>query len=62
MLWFDLNQTIYQIRVLKNLRVCNDCHSVAKLISKITQRRIVVRDRNRFHHFENGVCSCGDYW
>ncbi|KAM3381276.1 putative pentatricopeptide repeat-containing protein, chloroplastic [Capsicum galapagoense] len=50
------------IRVVKNLRVCNDCHSVAKLISKITQRRIVVRDRNRFHHFENGVCSCGDYW
>ncbi|OIT25875.1 PREDICTED: putative pentatricopeptide repeat-containing protein At5g59200, chloroplastic [Nicotiana attenuata] len=50
------------IRVVKNLRVCNDCHSVIKLISKITQRRIVVRDRNRFHHFENGVCSCGDYW
>ncbi|WMV21243.1 hypothetical protein MTR67_014628 [Solanum verrucosum] len=50
------------IRVVKNLRVCNDCHSVIKLISKITQRKIVVRDRNRFHHFENGVCSCGDYW
>nr|XP_016452311.1 PREDICTED: putative pentatricopeptide repeat-containing protein At5g59200, chloroplastic [Nicotiana tabacum] len=50
------------IRVVKSLRVCNDCHSVIKLISKITQRRIVVRDRNRFHHFENGVCSCGDYW
>ncbi|CAN4105345.1 unnamed protein product [Withania somnifera] len=50
------------IRVVKNLRVCNDCHSVIKLISKITQRKIVVRDRNRFHHFENGVCSCGEYW
>ncbi|KAH0690243.1 hypothetical protein KY290_018485 [Solanum tuberosum] len=50
------------IRVVKNLRVCNDCHSVIKLISKITRRKVVVRDRNRFHHFENGVCSCGDYW
>lgn len=50
------------IRVVKNLRVCNDCHLTIKLISKITRRKIVVRDRNRFHHFENGVCSCGDYW
>lgn len=50
------------IRVVKNLRVCDDCHSMIKLISKITKRKIVVRDRNRFHHFENGTCSCGDYW
>ncbi|KAF5746249.1 pentatricopeptide repeat-containing family protein [Tripterygium wilfordii] len=50
------------IRVAKNLRVCSDCHSTIKLISRITSRRIVVRDRNRFHHFENGDCSCGDYW
>ncbi|PIA59518.1 hypothetical protein AQUCO_00400420v1 [Aquilegia coerulea] len=50
------------IRVFKNLRVCGDCHTVTKLISKITNRRIIVRDTNRFHHFENGVCSCGDYW
>ena len=50
------------IKIVKNLRVCSDCHMVTKLISKITGRRIVVRDRNRFHHFENGTCSCGDYW
>ncbi|XP_011015313.1 PREDICTED: putative pentatricopeptide repeat-containing protein At5g59200, chloroplastic [Populus euphratica] len=50
------------IRVVKNLRVCDDCHLTIKLISNITRRKIVVRDRNRFHHFENGVCSCGDYW
>ncbi|KAF5200512.1 Pentatricopeptide repeat-containing protein [Thalictrum thalictroides] len=50
------------IRVFKNLRVCGDCHTVTKFISKITNRRIIVRDTNRFHHFENGVCSCGDYW
>ncbi|MBA0741710.1 hypothetical protein Gogos_014842 [Gossypium gossypioides] len=50
------------IRVVKNLRVCDDCHSMIKLIAKITGRKIVVRDRKRFHHFENGNCSCGDYW
>ncbi|XP_002978636.2 pentatricopeptide repeat-containing protein At4g14050, mitochondrial [Selaginella moellendorffii] len=50
------------IRVIKNLRVCKDCHDAAKLISAIEQRRIVFRDLSRFHHFENGVCSCGDYW
>ncbi|KAJ8646685.1 hypothetical protein MRB53_008433 [Persea americana] len=50
------------IRITKNLRVCGDCHSAAKLISKITKRVITLRDTNRFHHFENGVCSCGDYW
>ncbi|XP_068652245.1 pentatricopeptide repeat-containing protein At3g12770-like [Aristolochia californica] len=50
------------IRVTKNLRVCPDCHDATKLISKIVRRRIVVRDAHRFHHFDNGVCSCGDYW
>ncbi|XP_074303690.1 pentatricopeptide repeat-containing protein ELI1, chloroplastic [Silene latifolia] len=50
------------IKIVKNLRVCSDCHTVTKLISEITGRRIVVRDRNRFHHFDNGTCSCGDYW
>ncbi|KAL9242203.1 hypothetical protein vseg_016224 [Gypsophila vaccaria] len=51
-----------EIRIFKNLRVCLDCHSATKYISKVTQRVIVVRDANRFHHFEDGVCSCGDYW
>lgn len=50
------------IRIVKNLRVCVDCHSVTKLLFKITGRKIVVRDRNRFHHFVGGLCSCGDYW
>ncbi|XP_054804281.1 putative pentatricopeptide repeat-containing protein At5g59200, chloroplastic [Prosopis cineraria] len=50
------------LRIMKNIRICNDCHSMIKLIAKITGRKIVVRDRNRFHHFENGVCSCKDYW
>jgi len=50
------------IRITKNLRVCGDCHSATKFISKIVGRKIIVRDWNRFHHFEDGLCSCGDYW
>ncbi|XP_065878778.1 pentatricopeptide repeat-containing protein At5g46460, mitochondrial [Euphorbia lathyris] len=50
------------ITVMKNLRVCGDCHSVIKLISTIVGREIVVRDSARFHHFRSGICSCGDYW
>ncbi|KAK8933234.1 Pentatricopeptide repeat-containing protein [Platanthera zijinensis] len=50
------------IRVVKNLRVCGDCHSMAKLVSSVFGRRIVLRDLNRFHHFDGGECSCGDYW
>nr|CAD1832150.1 unnamed protein product [Ananas comosus var. bracteatus] len=42
------------IRVVKNLRVCRDCHHVTKLISKVYCREIIVRDRTRFHLFKNG--------
>ncbi|KAL6642763.1 hypothetical protein ACP70R_020944 [Stipagrostis hirtigluma subsp. patula] len=48
--------------IIKNLRVCGDCHDAIKYISKITDREIVVRDAKRFHHFKDGACSCGDYW
>lgn len=50
------------IRINKNLRICGDCHSVAKLISNIYDREILIRDRYRFHHFKQGRCSCKDYW
>ncbi|KAG6739388.1 hypothetical protein POTOM_056984 [Populus tomentosa] len=50
------------IRIMKNLRVCGNCHSATKLISKIFNREIIARDRNRFHHFKDGSCSCKDYW
>ncbi|MBA0815919.1 hypothetical protein Gohar_000638 [Gossypium harknessii] len=50
------------IRVVKNLRVCGDCHSAAKHISQIFDRQIILRDVQRFHHFRNGKCSCGDFW
>lgn len=50
------------IRISKNLRVCPDCHTATKFISKIMGREIIARDANRFHHFRDGSCSCGDYW
>ncbi|KAJ7545585.1 hypothetical protein O6H91_08G002000 [Diphasiastrum complanatum] len=50
------------LSIFKNLRVCGDCHEATKLISRIVGRSIVVRDANRFHHFQQGACSCRDYW
>ncbi|KAG5236584.1 pentatricopeptide repeat-containing protein [Salix suchowensis] len=50
------------IRIVKNLRVCEDCHTFIKLVSKVYGMEIIVRDRTRFHHYKAGVCSCNDYW
>ncbi|KAK6912063.1 E motif [Dillenia turbinata] len=51
-----------RLLITKNLKVCEDCHVAIKFISKITGREIIVRDVNRYHHFQYGICSCGDYW
>ncbi|KAJ0970431.1 hypothetical protein J5N97_023308 [Dioscorea zingiberensis] len=51
-----------EIVVFKNLRVCEDCHVFIKSVSRVANRRVVVRDATRFHHFEEGLCSCNDYW
>ena len=51
-----------EITVMKNLRVCVDCHLFIKLVSKIVNRQFIVRDATRFHHFRDGICSCKDYW
>ncbi|KAK3143886.1 hypothetical protein QOZ80_4AG0306220 [Eleusine coracana subsp. coracana] len=50
------------VHIMKNLRICSDCHTVIKLISSVTGREFVIRDAVRFHHFKGGSCSCGDYW
>ncbi|KAK2454413.1 pentatricopeptide repeat-containing protein, mitochondrial [Trifolium repens] len=50
------------IRVIKNLRICVDCHNFAKYISKVYGREVSLRDKNRFHQIVGGKCSCGDYW
>lgn len=51
-----------EIMISKNLRICHDCHSWMKIVSKLLTRTIIVRDRIRFHRFEAGLCSCNDYW
>ncbi|OIV96544.1 hypothetical protein TanjilG_24197 [Lupinus angustifolius] len=50
------------VQIFKNLRVCVDCHTFIKGLSKLLKIVFLVRDANRFHRFENGLCSCGDYW
>ncbi|KAF9587689.1 hypothetical protein IFM89_004521 [Coptis chinensis] len=40
------------ILVVKNLRICGDCHNAIKFISAIVGREITVRDSLRFHCFK----------
>ncbi|CAL4919989.1 unnamed protein product [Urochloa decumbens] len=40
------------LRIMKNLRVCNDCHMANKFMSKVVEREIIVRDATRFHHLK----------
>ncbi|KAK6788825.1 hypothetical protein RDI58_012623 [Solanum bulbocastanum] len=49
------------IRIIKNLRVCGDCHNALKIASKLVGREIIMRDAKRFHHLKDGLCSCRDY-
>ncbi|CAK9190019.1 unnamed protein product [Sphagnum troendelagicum] len=50
------------LRTYNNLWVCYDCHTSTKFIAKTVRRTNIVRDANGFHHFEDGICSCRDYW
>nr|GMD68914.1 pentatricopeptide repeat-containing protein At3g62890 [Ipomoea batatas] len=50
------------IRIVKNIRICSDCHAAIKMISRVYAREITVRDCNRFHHFVSGNCSCNEFW
>ncbi|KAL3506215.1 hypothetical protein ACH5RR_031597 [Cinchona calisaya] len=50
------------LRIVKNLRICRDCHEAFKYFSIVVEREIIVRDVNRYHKFFNGSCSCGDIW
>jgi len=50
------------VRITKNLCVCGDCHTATEIITRIVRREIIMRDAHRFHHFEHGLCSCGDFW
>ncbi|RHN58504.1 putative tetratricopeptide-like helical domain, DYW domain-containing protein [Medicago truncatula] len=50
------------IRIVKNLRMCVDCHHMAMVVSKVYNRELIVRDKTRFHHFRHGLCSCNNFW
>ncbi|OWM63272.1 hypothetical protein CDL15_Pgr022017 [Punica granatum] len=50
------------LRIVKNLRICRDCHEVFMYISRVADREIIVRDANRYHRFSGGVCTCRDFW
>ncbi|KAA8516161.1 hypothetical protein F0562_019340 [Nyssa sinensis] len=50
------------IRVIKNTRICSDCHTAAKYMSLVRSSEIFLKDGARFHHFREGKCSCNDFW
>ncbi|CAN8237707.1 unnamed protein product [Cochlearia groenlandica] len=50
------------IRVVKNTSMCTDCHTVAKHISALRNREIILQEGSRVHHFRDGKCSCNDSW
>jgi pentatricopeptide repeat protein len=45
------------VRIIKILRICDDCHLAIKIMSAVVNREIIVRDKHRFHHFKGGKCS-----
>ncbi|MQL79702.1 hypothetical protein Taro_012159 [Colocasia esculenta] len=49
------------LRIVKNLRVCRDCHTFTKFVSKVYGREVVVRDRLRFHHFRDECLNVSEY-
>lgn len=55
-------QSSQAIRIVKNLRMCEDCHRTAKIVSQKYEREIYIHDSKCLHHFKDGYCSCGDYW
>ncbi|CAL4925446.1 unnamed protein product [Urochloa decumbens] len=50
------------IRISKNFRMCMECHSSIKFISRDKNRQILVSDGCTYHRFKDGTCSCGDAW
>ncbi|KAL8188678.1 hypothetical protein R6Q57_011180 [Mikania cordata] len=48
--------------VLKNVRICEDCHDDMKKFSLVCHIERIVGDSKIYHHFDHGQCSCRDYW
>ncbi len=50
----------HDVEITKNLRMCEDCHEYAKLLSLYYKRRLLITDKAFNHIFENGKCSCNN--
>lgn len=50
------------IRIIKNIRICRDCHDFMANVSRLVDKEVIVRDGNRFHCFKKGDCSCRGHW
>jgi pentatricopeptide repeat protein len=48
------------MRIAKNLKICRDCHTAIKFISKFEKREIMLMDNACVHHIRDGLCSCKD--
>ncbi|KAJ4779704.1 Pentatricopeptide repeat-containing protein [Rhynchospora pubera] len=55
-------ESMKNLRIGKNLRVCIDCHEVFKFVSLVYEKEIVLKDPNRYHRFIRGHCTCNDFW
>nr|XP_004490605.1 pentatricopeptide repeat-containing protein At1g19720 [Cicer arietinum] len=60
--FIDPHNTPRILHIVKNLRMCRDCHDTAKYISLAYGCEIYLSDSNCLHHFKGGHCSCRDYW
>lgn len=50
------------VTIMKNQRISWESHETLKLLSESENREIIVRDTTHFHRFNQGSCSCRDYW
>ena len=50
----DSHHTPQILRIVKNLRMCRDCHDSAKYISLAYGCEIYLSDSNCLHHFKDG--------
>ncbi len=48
--------------IFKSQWVCRMLTQPENSMPRLWGRTMIVRDANCFHHFEDGVCFCKDYW
>eukprot|EP00249_Psilotum_nudum_P033556 c5090_g1_i1 orf=257-463(+) len=61
-----LTSSAHLLRNLFELSRTYECVMIAtpppNLFARLLDVKLLLRDANRFHHFKNALCSCGDYW